>query len=153
MPATQIRRAEAGDEQWLLRWRNHPSVAGTATNGKLIAAEEHHRWFQGVLGSDEHFLYIAETDGEASGMVRFDVRNDEVEVSIFVIPKWKNLGVGSAALELSLQDVFGRKPIRSVLARVRTDNPVSLAFFARHGFTAQPASTEGTIVSLRRVRG
>jgi UDP-2,4-diacetamido-2,4,6-trideoxy-beta-L-altropyranose hydrolase len=81
-----IRTASTDDSEDLFVWRNHPSIRAVSRNSGLIGWEDHKRWFAALLGDPDRMLLIGQRDGVPVGVVRFDIRNQQAEVSIYLVP-------------------------------------------------------------------
>ena len=134
-----IREATLSDENDLFLWRNHPSIRNISFNKNEISSEQHANWFKGILASESNLLLIGEYEGRSVGVVRFDVVDTVAEVSIYLIQKSENKGMGLSLLqsaELWLKK--NKKHIRAIKASVIESNDISHRFFIRAGF--QPVS-------------
>ena len=67
-----LRLAEAADEQLMLDWQMHPSTRQYARESRVPTREEHHRWFQARVRSENCFLTVIELEGEPVGVLRLD---------------------------------------------------------------------------------
>jgi len=83
----EIRRAGSDDSEHLFTWRNHPTIRAVSRNPNPISWEDHSRWLDAVLTDTDRLLLIAEQDGSPVGVVRFDIRNIQAEVSIYLVPE------------------------------------------------------------------
>lgn len=134
-----VREAKLSDEHGLFLWRNHPSIRNISFNKNEISSEQHANWFKGILASESNLLLIGEYEGRSVGVVRFDVVDTVAEVSIYLIQKSENKGMGLSLLqsaELWLKK--NKKHIRAIKASVIESNDISHRFFIRAGF--QPVS-------------
>ncbi|MBK7563233.1 MAG: UDP-2,4-diacetamido-2,4,6-trideoxy-beta-L-altropyranose hydrolase [Propionivibrio sp.] len=94
-----IRVASQEDSEHLFKWRNHPTVRGVSRNSRVIDWEEHQKWLASVLMSPHRSLLIGQREGVPVGVVRFDVKNDEAEVSIYIVPGVNEPGMGRYLLQ------------------------------------------------------
>ena len=67
-----LRPADAGDEQLFLTWRNNPLAVKNSGNPRPVSPEEHRTRFHAALGDTDRLLFVAESEGDAVGMVRAD---------------------------------------------------------------------------------
>jgi UDP-2,4-diacetamido-2,4,6-trideoxy-beta-L-altropyranose hydrolase len=81
-----IRTARTDDSENLFVWRNHPSIRAVSRNSGLINWEDHRRWFTALLSDPNRVLLIGQQDGVPVGVVRFDIQNQQAEVSIYLVP-------------------------------------------------------------------
>jgi len=134
-----VREAKLSDEQDLFLWRNHPNIRDVSFNKNEISPEQHSNWFRGVLANNDKVLLIGEFEGRSVGVVRFDVGDTAAEVSIYLIQKSENKGMGLSLLhsaELWLKK--NKSHIKTIKASVIESNDISHRFFIRAGF--QPVS-------------
>ena len=66
----RLRPVDAGDEQLLLTWRNNPLTVKNSGNPRPVSPEEHRTWFHAALADPDRLLFVAESEGDAVGMVR-----------------------------------------------------------------------------------
>ena len=68
----RLRPVDAGDEQLFLTWRNNPLTVKNSGNPRPVSPEEHRTWFHAALADPDRLLFVAESEGDAVGMVRAD---------------------------------------------------------------------------------
>ena len=68
----RLRPADADDEQLFLTWRNDPFTVKNSGNSQPVSPEEHGAWFKAALADSGRLLFVAESEGDAVGMVRAD---------------------------------------------------------------------------------
>ena len=133
--AVQLRRATESDADLLLAWANDPPTRAASFEPGPIERPGHLRWLAGRLASPTTRLWIGEADGRPIGQVRFElVANGVAEISISTAPEGRGIGLGRALLAGAIEEAGGDLPIGTLLARVRLDNPASLALFGGAGF-------------------
>lgn len=135
-----LRRAGPADAELLLRWANDPVTRAAGFHPAPIEPETHRRWLGRRLASASDVLLIAVDDEEPVGHIRLE-RGQEgrVEIGIAVAPEARGRGLGRIILAAALESARADPDLdpRTFVARIRTDNPISLALFAGAGF--QPA--------------
>lgn len=130
-----LRPAESTDEERLLEWRNDPTTRATAFSDGEVGVEDHRRWFADKLADEDCVQWIVERDGEPLGQVRLDRVSDGVaEVDISVASEHRGQGVGVAALGLVAEQAPQLLGVTALVARVKTDNELSLKMFRSAGF-------------------
>ncbi len=145
MPTTvNVRPAAPGDAAGLLAWRNDPGTVTTSLSGAPVAADEHARWFAGVLADPARVLLIGElADGTAIGMCRFDVDGSHAEVSINLDPQHRGRGLARPLLISAIDELRVRAPrVATLTAQVRAGNAASLRLFASAGFVARSGADD-----------
>jgi RimJ/RimL family protein N-acetyltransferase len=135
-PSIRLRRATDADADLLLAWSNDPATRAASFHTAPIERGDHLSWLANKLASPATAMWIGEADGEAVGQVRIDVVAEGTgELSIAVAPQARGRGVGRALLDAAIATAGSVLPVEMILARVRLDNPASLALFASAGFS------------------
>jgi RimJ/RimL family protein N-acetyltransferase len=147
------RPATTADADLLRTWRNDPGVRAVSVSSDPIAADEHARWLERVLGDPDRTLLVVERAGVPVATVRFDrdPRAAEAEISVTVDPGARAAGLGRRVLRESTERELASRPgLRRVTALVHADNTASLRAFAAAGYA--PAGTDGAWRTLEAVR-
>lgn len=144
-----VREAKCSDAQAIYEWRNHPSVRSVSRDSSVIERANHDEWFAKVLGDSERFLLIGSRAGAPAGVVRFDVRGSEAEVSIFTVPGHSRAGVGVDLL-LAAEEWLAknRVDVLRVTAEVLGGNETSHHLFLAAGYRTHSAHYEKRIEPL-----
>ncbi|MHB1174502.1 MAG: UDP-2,4-diacetamido-2,4,6-trideoxy-beta-L-altropyranose hydrolase [Sulfuriferula sp.] len=130
-----IREATQADSENLFLWRNHPSIRAVSRNTNPIEKPDHQAWLGAILSSPDSLLLIGECQGEAIGVVRFDVRADEAEVSIYLVPGRQAQGFGSELLLAAEQWLTKyRADVLFIKAEVLGNNEPSQRLFHTAGY-------------------
>lgn len=129
--AITLRLATAGDSAAVMAWRNDDAIRAVSRNTAPITAENHQRWFDAVLNDAQRILLIGyHADGNAAGVVRFDVHDDGAEVSIYLVPGMQRRGLGAELLASAEQWLrTARSDIKIIRAEVLGDNQPSHRLF------------------------
>ncbi|MFA5824699.1 MAG: UDP-2,4-diacetamido-2,4,6-trideoxy-beta-L-altropyranose hydrolase [Gallionellaceae bacterium] len=136
----EIRMASPDDSLNLFQWRNHPSIREVSRNTKEIDWPDHLRWFDSVLANPEKMLLIGRRSESPVGVVRFDKQNDEVEISIYVVPEKATSGMGQNLLQSAEQWLAANHPeIRKIRAHVLGPNERSQRLFSGAGYQIESA--------------
>lgn len=131
----QLRRAVEADSANLLVWRNAEINRRYSGNGQLLAAQTHELWFARTLADPDRALLIAEQQGVAVGVLRYDRLNDRARVSIYLVPGQHGAGLGGALLAAGRQWLQREWPeVRYLDAEIHPDNLASQAIFSNEGF-------------------
>lgn len=137
----RIRSAIQEDSERLYEWRNHPTIRAMSRNSESINWEDHQKWFDNVLTSQERLLLIGQRDGAPVGVVRFDIVGDQAEVSIYIVPSIKESGVGRALLHGAEGWLAANRPeISKIRAYVLGGNQRSQNLFLGAGYQDESAS-------------
>jgi hypothetical protein len=134
----EIRTAKFDDSESLFIWRNHVKIRAVSRNSEIIKREDHNRWFASVLADSNRLLLIGECDGAPIGVARFDIRNNEAEVSIYLVPVTKALVRGRDLLQSAEQWLsFNRPEVTAIRAHVLGVNERSQHLFLTAGYDVE----------------
>ena len=135
-----IREATHADSGNLFIWRNHSSVRAVSRNAEPIEKSDHESWLRAVLSDSDRVLLIGECQGEAIGVVRFDMRADEAEVSVYLVPGHQGKGFGSELLLAAEQWLAEYRPdTHSIIAEVLGRNQPAHRLFRACGYQTRSA--------------
>ncbi|MNS11472.1 Acetyltransferase (GNAT) family protein [compost metagenome] len=146
--AISLKQATLGDAGIVFAWRNHPDIYRYFFNPTPVLWEEHVAWFTRALANPGcHFLIARDTNDHSLGVVRFEAQGDagSAEVNIMVAPGFEGGGLGTRMLELGVDWVAERTPIRHVVAKVMEANLGSRKLFEKVGFTTTYRVMERTL--------
>lgn len=141
---------KAGPEHMIAvwEWRNDVTSRCMSLSSDYIPLEQHQKWYSRSLADPSKKLFIYETDGEPTAIVRFDIAEIDAEISVNVAPAQRGKGVGTRAIRAAIQAVRGVFPdIRTITANVKKINESSLNAFTKSEFKVTGES-EG-IVTLK----
>lgn len=137
----EIRIAKEGDSEHIFTWRNHQTVRAVSRSTELITWEDHQLWFEKALSSPDKVLLIGHSNGLPVGVVRFDRKVNEAEVSIYLIPGTKEYGVGGDLLQSAEHWLSSHYPeIGKILACVQGGNVRSNHLFLGAGYQVKSTS-------------
>ena len=126
----KLREASLQDSEQLFQWRNDESVRKFSGNSAPIKYEDHQRWFAALLESSKRKLLIGEQNGQALGVIRYDIDQDIAEISIYLVPGNAGKGVGGSLLEAGEQWLsVEHSEVRFIHATVHNDNIASMKMF------------------------
>lgn len=132
----RLRPATLDDAQLLFEGRNAEAVRRWSPEPGVIDSAQHLNWLTASLRNPRRLLLIAEADDGAVGVLRYDLRGFEAEVSIYLLQGRFSLGWGRALLTRGHTFVAAHWPQLTVIsARVLPDNLSSLKVFRDAGFT------------------
>lgn len=133
----QIRTATESDSELLFEWRNHPEIRAVARNQQEIDLTTHRTWVSSVLNDPARCLLIGLRQGRPIGTVRFDLRDEVAELSIYLAPDAMAVseGLGHGMLRAAEAWLFERYPqVQYIHAYVLGDNFRSQRFFVGDGY-------------------
>jgi UDP-2,4-diacetamido-2,4,6-trideoxy-beta-L-altropyranose hydrolase len=132
----QIRPATLGDSTLLFEGRNAEAVRRWSLETGVIDRQAHQNWLTASLSNDQRLLLIAEADDGPVGVLRYDRRGVEAEVSIYLFEDRFGLGWGRALLARGEAFVTRHWPqLTAITAQVLPSNQPSLKVFREAGFT------------------
>jgi spore coat polysaccharide biosynthesis protein SpsF len=131
-----VQLVPAGREHsaFFLACRNDEEAVRHSRSHRPVGRGEHARWFSSVIDDPGVRMRIATLSGEPVGTVRVEVRAGVGEVGIAVAPAFRGRGLGTALLEVLLEDVASDPQVTTLTASVHTGNTPSMRAFARVGF-------------------
>lgn len=134
----EIRTARPDDSEKLFQWRNHASIREVSRDANLIEWQDHQRWFASVLTDSGKMLLIGWREELPIGVVRFDMQNDEAEVSIYLVPDGGFSGQGQSLLQSAEQWLAANYPeIHMIRAHVLGSNIRSQRLFVGAGYQVE----------------
>ncbi|MDX9742086.1 MAG: UDP-2,4-diacetamido-2,4,6-trideoxy-beta-L-altropyranose hydrolase [Gammaproteobacteria bacterium] len=136
-----MRPAVAADGDRLFAWRNREAVRRVSRNRDPIARPAHDAWLADTLGRADRRLLVGERDGQALGVVRFDLAGDEAEVSIYLTPGEHGAGAGGDLLAAAERWLALERPagVCNIRAEVVGDNASSRHMFLSAGYLPDAA--------------
>lgn len=134
-PVLALRLATAQDARLLFEGRNADSVRRWAFNSEPIDWDSHLRWFEQTLADEQRLLLIAHTAQGPIGVLRYDLRGEHAQVSVYLMQGQAGFGWGRALLDSGERYVRRHWPqVRVIEARVMADNEASLQLFRKAGY-------------------
>jgi UDP-2,4-diacetamido-2,4,6-trideoxy-beta-L-altropyranose hydrolase len=133
-----VREAREDDSRKVFEWRNHPSIRAVSRTADVIEWENHQRWFAAVLSAKDRCLLIGHRDGLPVGVVRFDTRAEETEVSIYLVPDANMSGQGRNLLLSAERWLRANRPtVERIRAQVLGNNDRSSRLFSAAGYQVE----------------
>ena len=136
----KIRKAEQKDLQELLDIYNYEVLNGVATlDLEPKTLEEWQVWFDKHNVSN-HPLYVAEVDGKVAGYVSLSSYREKeayqstVELSVYVGPHFRRMGVASSMMEFILREARDDASIHNVVSVITSGNEASRKLHDKFGF-------------------
>jgi RimJ/RimL family protein N-acetyltransferase len=132
----KLRPATLDDAQLLFDGRNAEAVRRWSLDTAAIEWPQHLNWLNASLRNPQRLLLIAEADDGAVGVLRYDLRGFEAEVSLYLLEGRLGLGWGKALLARGEAFVREHWPqMTAITAQVLPGNRPSLNVFRDAGFT------------------
>jgi UDP-2,4-diacetamido-2,4,6-trideoxy-beta-L-altropyranose hydrolase len=150
---TVLRKVTLDDARHLLEWRNDDSVRLVSLDSAPIAWSDHLAWLQRKLVDPDHFHWIAESDGEPSGSIRFDIIDNKARVSIAVAPGRRGEGLGGRLLaEGEGQLLDKRDDVFQFVAEILPGNAPSRRLFEKAGYLLSGAEGANPLLYVKFAR-
>jgi pseudaminic acid synthase len=135
-PSIDLRPATRDDGPLLLAWRNDPETRRASGSTSVVSEPEHLAWLTKSLASPDRALFIAQHAGTTVGTLRLDRAGESTwDVSITVAPEARGKKLATSML-LALEQAARGRGARTLTARIRANNPASIAIFERAGYYA-----------------
>jgi UDP-2,4-diacetamido-2,4,6-trideoxy-beta-L-altropyranose hydrolase len=132
----KVRPATVDDARLLFDGRNAEAVRRWSKDQGVIDWAQHLNWLHASLRNPQRLLLIAEADDGPVGVLRYDLRGLEAEVSIYLLERRFGLGWGRALLARGESFVREYWPqLTAITAQVLPANRPSLNVFRDGGFT------------------
>ncbi len=130
----KLRKASMDDGLFLFNVRNDPVSRANSMCSEELVFNEHVKWLEKKLDSENCTIFIAEYKNYKVGMIRVDISDEIGEISFAVHPEFRGMGLGTALIEnfLSYFDVGN---ISVFVGIVKKDNKFSEKCFLANCFT------------------
>lgn len=132
----QFRVAEIGDAKLLFGWKNDEETRHASIDPSEVHWDDHMRWLRAALASCERTIELAffpDRPNEPVGVVRFDRRGDETELSWTVAPQMRGRGIGKKMVKAAVS----RRPGSALIARIKMGHRASEAIAIAAGFVVE----------------
>lgn len=131
----KLRPAQKDDIKNIYEWRNAPAIRQFSHNNNEITFASHEEWCNKTFVSGERDLLIAELDGNALGVIRFDYEEKVAVISLYLVPENFGKGFGLVLLLAAQKWLQQNRPnIKTIKAEVKKENIPSCKIFADSGF-------------------
>ena len=133
----KLRRASRKDCRLIWKWANDPDVRAVSFSPEPIVYKHHVKWFETKLNDSSCCFYIAENSNiEAVGQIRFDLKEGQALISISLDHKFRGQDRGAKIIELASRTFLASSDAKIIHAYVKKDNAASLAAFKKAGFSS-----------------
>ena len=132
-----VRFAVKEDCNDIFKWRNDKYSVKMFRTSKSVTLQEHKRWFNKILlNKTNKYLFIClNKKNEKIGVVRFDIKNNDAEISINIAPEMRGKGLGTKCLIETI--IYSQKHLSNVaflIAKIKNINKASQKIFLSAGF-------------------
>jgi len=136
----RVRRATAGDSQYIFDWRNDERTRQMSHCADVIARENHDLWYKSSLSDNSRMLIICEDSdsGHRLGVVRFDIDGKRALMSVNLAPDARGKGFSGQCLKAGIEYLKTINPdIGFIDAEIKNNNAASIRAFEGAGFVLQ----------------
>ena len=144
-----VRKVAAADGPTLFIWRNDPLVREASRSNHVLTQEEHTEWLQVTLNDPDTHQFLVMRGQNDVGYVRFDQHGQLAEVSIYLNPEFRGLGLGVPVLLTAQRALVNASDFNELRAYVKHGNSASLRLFEAAGYSADTSEDHGTWYSWR----
>lgn len=146
MEHIKLRTATEADAKTLFHWRNDPVTRAMFCNGDLVQWDLHLVWLRDVLARSDRRLLVASVNGMNIGTVRFDIFEEESELSWTIAPEQRGRGFGSMMVARAVQIA----PEKVLRANIKSENTQSIRIAIKSGFIYEGIANGLNVWRLRR---
>ena len=144
MENIKIRKATIDDLDLIFEWANDPDERRNAFNSEPILYENHVKWYQSKMKSDDTYIFILMRDDIPVGQCRLDIEDGDALISYFIDPGYRNKGYGKKLLNLIYDKVKTEIPIiKMFTAEVKEENIPSQKVFLSLGYSEKTDTSRG----------
>ena len=127
--------ATLDDCEFLYEWRNSEETRKYFFDPEPILWESHCKWLEGILLDERRFLMVGHSNGSPLGVLRYDIEDNTVECSVYLVPGLSGRGLGTALLKEGSEWVKKELPdIKQMIAKVLSKNISSIHAFTKAGY-------------------
>lgn len=137
----RLRALEPADRDRLLEWRNRPEIARYMYTDHVIGPEEHSRWFETAMVSEDRKYWIIELDDEPVGLANlYDIDRQHRRcywAFYLASPSVRGRGVGSFVEYYVLSHVFDELGLNKLCCEVLGFNEAVVGMHESFGFSRE----------------
>ncbi len=126
-----LRQVEYTDCDLVFKWANDEVVRNNSFNSNIIKYEDHIKWFNEKLKSDDSVMYIFEVNDINVGIMRLDRLDDKSLLINYGIAK-EHRGKGYATYLLQMIKAKYNKNL--LIGKVKPTNMASIKAFIKAGY-------------------
>jgi len=129
-PRVTMRAATMADCESIWRWRNADFVLEGSKTPDPVSLPDHRAWFEAVLKDPNRRVLVGEADGEAVGVLRFDLVKAEATASVYLTAQGRGRGIGPELLVQGQIWLRSNAPhVVRIKAEIRSTNEASIEAF------------------------
>lgn len=145
-----VREAKLEDAELYFEWANDHTVRQMAFHSEPIPWDNHLKWFNNKVASQNSHLLICYKYESPVGQVRFDIsESNEAEIDISIAKEHRGKGLGKTMLKAAIEYEKCMNGIRTFVSEVKEDNISSNKLFTSCGFSLTNQSNRINYYSLK----
>lgn len=130
-----LKPATTEDCENVFKWRNHPEIRKLSFDRGPLLWDDHQKWFLKAIASSKTVLLIGEENNNPVGVLRYDLRDYNSFVSIYLKPGFTGKGIGTQMLTMGSDWIRKKHPdIKKITAEIIPQNVSSIKAFQKAGF-------------------
>lgn len=130
-----LRKATEGDLMLVFEWANDPEVRRNSFQTAPIALEDHKKWYDLKMKSDNSLFYIMMCNHIPAGQIRLELEGKRALVNYSIAKSFRGKGLARKMLSLAENELKRSYPyIEKLVAEVKEDNVASQRAFVREGY-------------------
>ena len=132
----ELKRLQKRDRSLLYYFRNLEEIIENSLSQRKVSWNEHQRWFSQVALSGYCLAFVIFADGVPAGHLRVEQDRKYFilgELSIYLLRRYRNEGVGASALEQGIDEVRREWPFLKSI-HIRTVSARAMHFFEKNKF-------------------
>jgi UDP-2,4-diacetamido-2,4,6-trideoxy-beta-L-altropyranose hydrolase len=138
-PDFELKPAKRTDSSYIYGLQIKPNVRQFFRNPSSPSLPEHEKWFDEIINSDNHVLFIICFGGINVGMLRVDaLLSEALEISIIIDPQFSGKGLGKR----TINELLLILPSRKIKAVIHSENLASKYLFEKSGFIFQASEND-----------
>lgn len=146
-----LKPVDAADEDLVLQMRNQDFVRCCMANQDIISKENHHKWFQTLLGAHDKSYFIFLHHGKPAGVIGFfDIKDGTANWTLYLARENNPKGLGTVMCTLALEKIFKKHPVSRIETCVLLNNEKSLHLHKKLGFVIIGTNDESIELKLER---
>ena len=131
--ALTIRKATKSDLMLYWNWANELEVRENAFSQEFIELENHKKWFNKKLNSNDSILILIGSEFGAIGQVRFDRSDSCYTIDYSLARQYRSFGLGKKILSMAI-DYLKCEESFTLIGKVKVNNQPSIKVFKSLGF-------------------
>lgn len=142
----ELEKATMSDMQKIYDWRNDARVRKYSNDSSVIDFNQHKSWFEKVIEDSSRPILIGSLNNKDLGVVRFEISNNEAEISVYLSPYMHGKGYGVALISAGEKWLRMQHPqVEKIIAEVLSANKASVKLFEKCGYKSNTVSYQKSI--------